>query len=109
MKTFAALLIAASVYAADPPKPKQLTLEEGNILLQMRNQYANLLIEITRMESQIMAQESALKAKYQIGQSCRIASDGRSFVVVVNEGNRETTQPCPDAQPKPEPKQEEKK
>lgn len=109
MKKLAALIIAASVYAADPPKPKQLTLEEGNVLLQMRNQYTSALLDIARMESQIVAQENALKAKYGIGQSCRIANDGRSFIEVIAEGGREISRPCPDAQPKTEPKKEEKK
>lgn len=108
MKKLAALLIAASVYAADPPKPKQLSLEEGNIILQMRNQYTSALLDLARMESQIVAQESALKSKYGIGQSCRIASDGRSFIEVVNDNGKEITRPCPDAQPKPTPKEENK-
>lgn len=106
MKILAALLIAVSAYAADQPKPKQLSLEEGNILLQMRNQYTSALLDLARMESQIVAQEMALKSKYGIGQSCRIGNDGRSFIEVVSDNGKEITRPCPDAQPKPVIKEE---
>lgn len=103
----ATILLAATLFAAEklePPKVKQLDLQEANTLLQMRLIHQSRMNELIRIEGQIAAFENAMKAKYAVSNECFVADDGKTFVV--RYGQQERTVPCPDTQPKKEEKKQ---
>ena len=59
----------------------------------MRNIISAHRERVAQMEKQLLAQETATRAKNGISQACQIADDGRSFLA--SDGQR----PCPDALP----------
>lgn len=103
MKPFVLLLACFGLFAADPtpsPQPKQASLEEANVILQIRSIISATRERVAQMETQLLGQEVAVRAKYGISQGCKIGDDGRSFVLY-NPDN--STRPCPDALPTPLP------
>lgn len=104
------MFVTAALFAADPPKPqpKQASLEDANVILQMRNIRTQLHLQITQMDAQIQARESAIREKLGIPASCQLDQSGRNFVLIKNEGGKDVTYPCPEATPSI-PKEEPKK
>jgi len=111
MKPFVLFFACFGLFAADPtpspqPQPKQASLEEANVILQIRNIISVHRERVAQMEKQLLGQETAIRAKHGISQGCQIGDDGRSFVLY-NPDN--STRPCPDALPPAVEKKEAKK